>query len=777
MAVRLQMKLGVVAEHDRLPDSPDTLVIVEPSVGSVARSKGPLYLLVTVADQLAPRARGDAPGRRDDPQRVLLRRVGRHPRLHPEGDRDREQAARPPGRPARPEVHRRQRPDRRRAGRRPRQRAVRGHGRAGRGLPDPPGPALDAARPAPRARPAVGRARAGRLARRDLGRRLARPRLARTSSRSSGPDELKDAMLTLHPQSAMEHLHHRFVADDGAGSDGAIAFEATEVSATARGRSPVPVKPPEPLAGAPDRSPIPLADNVQAAGLAVSAAAGSAKVAAGGAIGRVVRRVQDLMPRRKPAYRRVTPLASRRETQRRAALARARPRRGRRRPRPRACTSSAGPGKTGAIDSVNAGPGGARQGAREPRQGQGPGHRPRRGRPRTGQDAPDRGVPAARRGRAGERQRGASSTRSGRRRSPASTRSTASSRSPRRPLFTFKPAAGADADRPRRPGPGPGRRAVRPRPLDEDRLPHRPQGQEGDGRGPRRHRRPAAPPSRRRRFLAVGGQDLLILDSKNVLWRWRSSNATGKGTLVRVTVRAQLVGRRRRRPSGRTCRTPAAGCTSSTSSTRPSSRSAPTRRPPTAAASRPAPSGWLATARAVERHHLAASSTATSTRPSTGSSSSTPRARTTAGRPSRPATTCSAPPRPTRSRRGRTCRPTATRASIYVYDEPNARIIAIEKASNNSSGAYKAQYRLAGHAPGWEDLRGMVVTPGADGTPATRAVDLGRRAPPGVARGRPGRRRPARRPARPPRRRRARRPPRSRSRPRSRPRSRRAAGP
>ena len=47
MAVRLHMKLGVVAEHDRLPDSPDTLVVVEPSVGSVARSKGHLYLLVT----------------------------------------------------------------------------------------------------------------------------------------------------------------------------------------------------------------------------------------------------------------------------------------------------------------------------------------------------------------------------------------------------------------------------------------------------------------------------------------------------------------------------------------------------------------------------------------------------------------------------------------------------------------------------------------------------------------------------------------------------------
>src|SRR5918998_5098734 len=47
MAARLQMKLGVVAEQDRLPDSPDTVVVVEPSTGSVARSKGHLYLVVT----------------------------------------------------------------------------------------------------------------------------------------------------------------------------------------------------------------------------------------------------------------------------------------------------------------------------------------------------------------------------------------------------------------------------------------------------------------------------------------------------------------------------------------------------------------------------------------------------------------------------------------------------------------------------------------------------------------------------------------------------------
>ena len=47
MAVRLQMKLGVIAEQDRASDSPDTVVIVEPTIGAIARSKGHLYLIVT----------------------------------------------------------------------------------------------------------------------------------------------------------------------------------------------------------------------------------------------------------------------------------------------------------------------------------------------------------------------------------------------------------------------------------------------------------------------------------------------------------------------------------------------------------------------------------------------------------------------------------------------------------------------------------------------------------------------------------------------------------
>ena len=41
------MKLGLVPEADRLSESPDAMVVVEPNVGSIARTKGNLYLLVT----------------------------------------------------------------------------------------------------------------------------------------------------------------------------------------------------------------------------------------------------------------------------------------------------------------------------------------------------------------------------------------------------------------------------------------------------------------------------------------------------------------------------------------------------------------------------------------------------------------------------------------------------------------------------------------------------------------------------------------------------------
>ena len=348
-----------------------------------------------------------------------------------------------------------------------------------------------------------------------------------------GPDELKDAMLTLHPQSAMEHLHHQFVAGGGAGSDGAIAFEAGEVSATARGRAPIPVRPAEPLAGAPDRSPIPLADNVQAAGSAVSAAAGSARLAAGGALERVVARVQELMPRRQPAYRRVTPLATRRQTQRRAALAIL------------ALLvvgtglgfgvwALGGQGKGVAISSVNLGQAALDKAKENLARVQGPGIdlietareealallteayqqlevaeganvsssvvAPLRAKAVAGLDRLYGVVPVA------------SNT-----------------------IFTFTPAEGGE-------------------PIDLRTLVRGPDGApyvldastksvyriDLNARkatvvaraGQKANGATVANP----RFLAVGGLDLLIVDAKNTVWRWRPSDSTGKGTLIRIKV-------------------------------------------------------------------------------------------------------------------------------------------------------------------------------------------------------------------------------------------------
>ena len=44
---------------------------------------------------------------------------------------------------------------------------------------------------------------------------------------------------------------------------------------------------------------------------------------------------------------------------------------------------------------------------------------------------------------------------------------------------------------------------------------------------------------------------------------------------------------------------------------------------------------------------------------------------------------------------------------VYGYDRRNARLIAISKGD----GHYIAQYRLAGGADGWEDMRGFYVAP------------------------------------------------------------------
>ena len=320
MAVRLQMKLGVISEPDRASDSPDTIVVVEPSIGSVARSKGHLYLIVTStiasaraqeATQLAAETiRGEYYYDESAGIRVCIEKAigSANKRL----------------------THQRERlglhgPE--------------NNGPIGIAIAVVRGNELYVATIGPAEAYLIRQARLSTLPDPHRERGLPTTGLEPDVWRGEisvgdalvlvspnvmtrlGPEELKDAMVTLHPQPAMEHLHHRFIAADGTGSDAMIAFEATEVASTHKSRTLVPVRPAEPLAGTPDRSPIPLADNVTGGVAAVQASAVRARSAAGSVLVGLVGRLQDLLPHRRTSYRRVTPAAAKREVQRRAAVA------------------------------------------------------------------------------------------------------------------------------------------------------------------------------------------------------------------------------------------------------------------------------------------------------------------------------------------------------------------------------------------------------------------------------------------------------------------------
>jgi hypothetical protein len=708
MAVRLQLKLGVVTEHDRLADSPDTLVVVEPSVGSVARSKGHLYLLVT--------------------SRVVTRHALEATRLAAETIRneyyyDESAGIRVCLQKAIATANKRLTHQADRLG----LKSTDGGGPIGIGVAVVRANEMYVATVGPAEAYLIRQARLSTLP--DPHRERGLPSLdlepdvwrGEVSVGDSlvlispnviaklGADELKDAMLTLHPQSAMEHLHHRFVAADGSGSDGAIAFEATEVSSTAKARTLVPVRPSAPLAGAPDRSPIPLADNVQAAGLAVSTAAGNARVAAGGALERAVAWAQGLMPQRKPAYRRVTPLASRRETQRRAALA--------------ALALIAVVGGLGlavyvfggngtpeaAISSVTAGQRAIDTATADLAKVTGPGIDLVADDPQqalqlltdaynqldaaTAASVSDAVVtPLRQRTLAGlDRLYGVVPVKS-------ST------------LFTFKPADGA--------APIDLRMMVRgpdgvPYVIDRStksvyRVDLKTRkatvvarsGQKATGGT-------VSTP----RYLAVGGPDLLILDAKNQLWRWRPADTKGRGTLTRVNVKGSTSWGNDVTGIATFLRDESRGLYN-LYVVDPSEQQIEAYSPAADGSGFPnAPTAWLATARDVSSMtslyvdgDIFASDGGTLVRFFSGKNDGWD-----ASAPNdtllRLAPTYSIVASGTERRTG----------DLYAFDRPNQRIVAVGKAD----GAYHAQYRLAGGAADWSDLRAMYVIPAVEGGQAT----------------------------------------------------------
>jgi len=316
MASRLALKYGLVSEEDRLSNSADSIVVTEPTTGSKARTKGSLYLIVCtkqtggrtrdacrlVADTIRREYYYDESAGISIVLEKAVRAANRKLRQSREGGglaaysigitlavvRGSELYVATAGdanayliRSARllmPEHH------------------------SGVGLP------------------AADNLRLG-VWRGDFAVGDSLVLCSRNLVEVVGTEELKNAVVTLHPQSAVEHLHHLFVAAAGEGSDAVIALEATEVSLSRVEHRLVPVSPEEPLAGAPEHSPIPLADQVAAIGSAVRDRAGAARTGIRDGVSGTVGRILDLMPHRRAGYKRMRTAAESSESRRRASIA------------------------------------------------------------------------------------------------------------------------------------------------------------------------------------------------------------------------------------------------------------------------------------------------------------------------------------------------------------------------------------------------------------------------------------------------------------------------
>jgi hypothetical protein len=705
LAVRLQLKLGAVTEQDRLPDSPDTIVVVEPSVGSVGRTKGNLYLLVT-AKLSSAKAR--------EATRMVADTI-RNEYYYDESAGIRQCLTKVLGVANKRLAHQRDK-------------LGLGHQSDGAGpigvavavvrgrelyvatvgpaeaylirqarlstLPDPNG---ERGMPSEGLEPEVWR---GEL---NVGDSLCL--VSRNVVGRIGTDTLKDALVTLHPQSAIEHIHAQFRAADGKGSDGAFAFEAAEVGATFKQRALVPVRPAEPLAGAPDKSPIPLADGVTAGAAAVTATAGKAKATAGSSAGHVVGWVQDMLPKRKSASGKVTTASSRAETQRRAAVALL------------AFIGIAGAlvlsvyafgsqkAPPGAIESLNAAEVAFTEASKAVEGVSGPGidliaNDPDRAMELLTlayaklDEAEEKGYPKSQ---------------------VAELRATVMDGLDRlygvvpvahEPLFTFPADTPVELAGLVRGSDGApyvldtaNKTVWR---IDLAKGTAAPILKSGDRAPGGRVADPA--------FITTGGPDVLVLDAKNQLWRWRPANTKGKGTLVKVdVVDSASWGNDIKAIDTFVANFDAAFYKLYIAD--PSEQNIMVLSPANDGSGYPVrPTGRLPTNRPIDGItdllldgdiYVAEDGKVARVIPANSWSPDKPR--DTQLRPESDFTLLASPDKPGNE--------SSRRAGlIYAYDRINARLVAFDKAS----GDYVAQFRLAGADPAWTDLRGMVVMPGAD---------------------------------------------------------------
>ncbi len=704
MAVKLQVKLGLVPEADRMPDSPDAVVVVEPSTGSVARTKGSLFVLVTArgtgnrvaeaARQVAEVIRGEYYYDESAGIRVCLRKAIQvaNKRLAHQRDRlnvKRDETNGPIGLgvavvrgnelyvatvgPAEAYLIRQAR------------------------LSTLPDPLRDRGLPTSDLEPEIWR---GEIS---VGDSLVL--ISANVVAQVGPDELKDAMVTLHPQSAIEHIHHRFVATNGKGSDGAIAFEATEVAATTKQRQLVPMRPPEPFAGSPDRSPIPLADEVTGGVAAMQAGATRARSAAGGALGGMLDRVQDLMPQRSTPHRRVNPVAAKRQAQRRAALA----------VLSVIAVISAlglavfffgGPRPEEQIDSVTAAQRAFQKAEADVAQVFGPGIDLVRDDPGKAttlltdayqqlKSAADLGVPAGTTGPI------MNQVVAGLDRiyHVVSVKSTL--------LFSFEKSLPKVDIRALVEGPD-----GAPYVIDKStRSVYRIDLKTRKATVVLRINQVAAGIKiAEPKMLAVGGPDLLVLDAKNVLWRWRPANTAGDGTLTRILVNGASSWGSDVRAIGTFVRDASHGLYN-LYVVDPSAKQILRYSPAADGSGYPAaPTGFLATAQSLDgvdsmyidgEIYVAAAGKLQRFFGGQAAGWQTQDPGDTLLRRAPSYSILTSP-----DGRGQ--------GTLYAFDAANGRIMALDKAS----GSFREQYRTT-ITPGWKDLRGVYAAAGTNGDPAT----------------------------------------------------------
>jgi len=309
---RLHLKYGFVAEGDRLSSSADSLAVTEPATGSRSRTKGNLYVVVSSA----------ARGARSRDATVLVADTIRREYYYDESA----------GIPICLEKAFRSAERKLRNGRGGQTAAA---GSIGVAVAVIRGTELYVATTGPVEAYLV---RAARLLMPEHARGPGIPigedlrvgvwrgefsigdsllLVARDLTEVVGTEELKNAVVTLHPQSAVEHLHHLFVAAGGEGSDAVLAIEASEAASPRNEHRLVPVATPEGAPGMPE--------HVTAGGGSVTSAfatrAVDAREAMGNAVASLGERLGDLVPGRRRQYRPLTPRVSQREAQRRAAVA------------------------------------------------------------------------------------------------------------------------------------------------------------------------------------------------------------------------------------------------------------------------------------------------------------------------------------------------------------------------------------------------------------------------------------------------------------------------